>query len=269
MPYREISETEKKQVMLEIMDEIHDFCMSSNIPYYLVGGTLLGAVRHNGFIPWDDDMDIGLLRKDYDYLLKNFKSKSGNIKILHHKNMEHYIWPSAKAIHKNTSLIELGRQKSEIGVFIDIFPFDYIDADDFDKAKKIVKKSNHWKNLLTLKYLRIDRNRSFAKNILVMIGKVLYIIPDGFLIKKVNSYGKRNYSGSENYVCNFTGAWGLREIAKASDFAETVTGQFEGRNYLLPGGFDDYLRTVYGDYMTLPPVEKRVTHHSNIAYWKE
>ncbi len=269
MSQREISQGEKQQVMLEIMDEIHDFCISNNISYYLVGGTLLGAVRHHGFIPWDDDMDIGLLRKDYEYLLENFRSKSGNIEILNYRNMDHYIWPSAKAIHKKTTLIELGREKSEIGVYIDVFPIDYIDVDSYEDAKKIVKKSNRWKNYLTLKYLRIDRNRSLAKNIIVIIGKLLYFIPDSYLIKKVNSYGKQNYSGSEKYVCNFTGAWGLREIAKASDFAETVKGQFEGRNYLLPRGFDDYLRTVYGDYMVLPPVEKRVTHHSNKAFWKE
>lgn len=269
MSYREISEGEKKLVMLEIMDEIHDFCVSSNIPYYLVGGTLLGAVRHHGFIPWDDDMDIGLLRKDYEYLLQNFESKSGNVEILHYKNMRHYIWPSAKAIHKKTALIELGYKKSEIGVYIDVFPFDYIDVDSYEEAKTIVKRANKWKNLLTLKYLRLDRKRNMAKNILVMLGKALYIIPDSFLIKKINSYGKQNYTGSEKYVCNFTGAWGLREIAKASDFKETVPGQFEGREYTLPEGYDDYLHTVYGDYMTLPPVEKRLSHHSNKAFWRE
>lgn len=269
MSYREISEAEKKQVILEIMDELHDFCVKNNISYYLVGGTLLGAVRHHGFIPWDDDMDIGLLRKDYDYLLENFKSKTGKIKIIHYKNMNHYTWPSAKAIHNNTILIESGREKSKIGIFVDIFPFDFIDEEDYEKAKGIVKKSNRRKNMLTLKHLHIDCHRSLAKNILIVIGKILYIIPDSYLIKKINSYGKQNYTGFEKYICNFSGAWGLRELAKASDFKKTIPARFEGREYLIPDGFEDYLKTVYGDYMTPPPVEKRVTHHSNKAFWKD
>ena len=268
MSNREISEAEKKQVMLEIMDEIHDYCVRSNIPYYLVGGTLLGAVRHHGFIPWDDDMDIGLLRKDYEYLLQHFESKSGNIEIIHCGNMNHYIWPSAKAVHNKTALIENGYQKSEIGVYIDVFPFDYIDADSYEEARAIVQKSNRWKDLLTLKYLRVNHNRRLVKNILVIIGKILYVIPSSLLIKKINSYGKLNYTGTEKYICNFSGAWGLKELANASDFARTIQGQFEGREYLLPEGFDDYLHTVYGDYMKLPPEEKRISHHSNIAFWK-
>ena len=268
MTWREISDNEKKLVMLEIMDEIHEFCVSNNISYYLIGGTLLGAVRHKGFIPWDDDMDIGLLRRDYEYLLQNFKSKSGNVEILHSGNMKNYIWSSAKAIHEKTKLVELGYKRSEIGVFIDVFPLDYIDA-DYEEAKKIVKRSNRWKNLLTLKYLRIDRKRSLHKNLIVLVGKVLYIFPDKYLIRKINSYGKKDYSGNEKYICNFSGAWGLRELTKADDFAVKVPGKFEGRYYFMPQGYDDYLHTVYGDYMTPPPVEKRVTHHSSKAYWKE
>lgn len=265
---REISESEKKLVMLEIMDEIHDYCTAHQIQYFLLGGTLLGAVRHHGFIPWDDDMDIGLLRKDYEKLLRQFTSKSGNVEILHAGNMKHYIWPSAKAVHKQTRLVELGYKKSEIGVYIDIFPLDYINA-DYEEARKIVIKANRWKDLLTLKHLRVDKKRSTLKNAIVIVGKLLYLVPDCFLISRINSFGEQEYKGTEKFVCNFTGAWGIRELASADDFSSAVAGNFEGRSFWLPNGYDDYLHTVYGDYMTLPPVEKRVTHHSSKAYWRE
>ena len=265
---RVISLEEKKSILLAIMDEIHEFCVGNDIPYFLVGGTLLGAVRHQGFIPWDDDIDIGLLRNDYEKLLRNFRSRSGKIEIVYPGKMKHYIWPSAKAIHKDTELVELGYTKSKIGIYVDIFPFDYVEG-TYKEAKAAVRRSNRWQAVHTLKYLRFDKNRSLQKNAAVIAGKLLYVIPDHLLVRKMNSYAKACPDGSEKYICNFSGVWGIRELANAEDFATTVTGKFEGRDYYLPVGYDDYLHTVYGDYMTLPPVEKRVSHHSNSAYWRD
>lgn len=265
---REIGIEEKKAIMLSMMDEIDSFCRGSGIPYFLVGGTLLGAIRHKGFIPWDDDIDIGVPREYYDRLLNEFVSTSGNVSIIDYRISKNYIWASAKAIDTRTVLIEQNNFKYPIGVFIDIFPFDHINGTYEDAIGK-VKRNSLFKNILTIKHMRVSRNRSILKNIGVVLGKVFYIVPDRILIARINNNSKSNKSGDNAYICNFAGAWGVREISKASDFSSVIDAVFEGRKYMIPVGYDDYLRTVYGDYMTPPPKEKQVTHHDNVAYWRK
>lgn len=264
-----ISLTEKKLLMLEMLDEIDQFCRENQLTYFLVGGTLLGAIRHKGYIPWDDDIDIGLPRDDYNKLIHSFISPSGNVKIINVDNYDHYRWPSAKAIDTRTKLIELGDEKSAIGVFIDIFPFDGVKG-NYETIKKQALRSSKWQYLLALKRLKIDPRRSIAKNLIIVIGRVTKVFPDYYLINKINSIENISKPFSEcEYICNFSGAWGIREITKASNFIETIDAEFEGKTYKIPIGYDDYLKTVYGDYMKLPPVEKRVTHHSSEAYWRK
>lgn len=266
---QEITIEEKKQIMLSIMDEIDEFCRSRGIEYFLVGGTLLGAIRHKGFIPWDDDMDIGLPRKDYQKLIESFHSKSGNVQIYDYKSATSYKWASAKAIDNRTVLIEIGDEKNKTGVFIDVFPFDGI-AGDRAMAEKKVKRIKIIKDLLTLKHLRIEGDRSLFKNFLVLLGKLLLVIPDRFFIARINASEKEPLDFENcQYVCNFTGAWGMRELTESNNFRLTIDTEFEGRKYKIPIGYDDYLKTVYGNYMTPPPKEKQVSHHSSVAYWKE
>lgn len=265
----QISLSEKKLIMLEMMDEIDYFCSKHNLTYFLIGGTLLGAIRHNGYIPWDDDIDIGLPRNDYNKLIKTFASLSGNIEIIKADNFHRYRWPNAKAIHTKTKLVELDNEKTAIGVFIDIFPIDGI-CGNYKYIKKKVIQKTFWQNLLALKYLKIDRHRSKMKNFVVIVCKTLKIIPDKWLIKMINSTEKKSVPFSDcEYICNFCGAWGIREITKASNFLQTIDANFEGRIYKIPIGYDDYLRTVYGNYMELPPAEKRVTHHQSKSYWRK
>ncbi len=262
----QISVDDQKRIMLHIMDEIDAFCKSNSLTYFLIGGSLLGAVRHKGYIPWDDDIDIGLPRKDYEYLLEYFSSSSGNVEIRSVYNQKHFMWPNAKAIDNRTVLIELGDKKNAIGVHIDVFPFDYLPG-NYEQALRVVKKIRRWKDLLTLKHLVIDCNRSLLKNVVVVLGKVLYLIPDRYFIKKINGF--QFYSREQcEFICNLCGAWGGRELSRSANFDNCVNADFEDRKYMIPVGYDDYLNTVYGDYMTPPPKEKQITHHSAIAYWK-
>ena len=181
----EISKAECKEIMLSILDEIDLFCKENNLTYFLIGGSLLGAIRHKGFIPWDDDIDIGLPRKDYEKLIKKFSSFSGYIIVEDYRSRDHYIWANAKAIDKRTILTEVKDKKVVSGVFVDIFPFDGIPGNHEDAVKQ-VKKTKIWKDLLTLKYLSVSKNRTLAKNIVVLLGKILYLIPDRFMIQKIN-----------------------------------------------------------------------------------
>ena len=263
-----ISMKERKEIMLSIMDEIDAYCKANNLTYFLIGGTLLGAIRHKGFIPWDDDMDIGMPRKDYEFFIMNFKSSSGNVSVNDFRTKKNFIWPGAKAIDVRTSLNEVGDKKIVSGVYVDIFPFDGIKG-EYEDAINIVTKTDRWHKLLTLKYLSIDTKRSLIKNVAIVFGKILYLIPDTYLIKRIN-YGLKHPIDFKNctYICNFAGAWGIKEIIKSSCFEKTQSAFFEGRIYQIPVGYDESLKTLYGDYMTPPPVEKRKSTHSGQAYWK-
>ena len=264
-----IGESDKKLIMLEIMDEINDFCMKNNLEYFLVGGTLLGAIRHKGFIPWDDDIDIGLPRKDYIKLMDCFESTSGNVCIADYHNNSKHKWANGKAYNKRTILIENGDKKRAIGVFVDVFPFDGLSGTR-QCAEKEVRRKTLYNDLLALKHLRVNKSRPLKKNILIALGKLLYILPDTFFISRINASEKDPRDIKDcDYVCNFTGAWGVRELTLSKNFRTTINAEFEGRIYKIPIGYDDYLKTVYGDYMTPPPKEKQVSHHSSVAYWKE
>ena len=264
-----INDSELKLIMLSILNEIDDFCRNNNLTYFLVGGSLLGAIRHKGFIPWDDDIDIGLPRKDYEVFLQKFRSTSGNVEIRSPYNQKHFIWPSSKAIDNRTVSIELGNIKSAIGVYVDVFPFDYIPG-TYEQAKNTVIHIKKWKDALTLKHLLLDKNRSVLKNLVVIFGKGLYLVPDCVFIEEINKLRlNKNNEDTCDYICNLCGAWGIRELTKAAFFSETLDISFEGHIFRAPIGYHEYLTTVYGDYMTPPPPEKQVSTHSSISYWKE
>lgn len=260
---------ERKELMLRLLEEIDRFCQDNGITYYLTGGTLLGAVRHNGFIPWDDDIDIALRRSDYERLLAEFKSESGDVSILTYKNTKHFIWSAAKIVNNKTVLIENDVKKASIGLNLDMFPLDNV-AGDYESVKKYVSKVFKWKNVLTLKYLRLSSDRSLLKNIIVILGKILYLIPDKFIIGRIEKMSRRyENSNDSEFICNMSGAWGVKEILRRADFDESVKHEFEGKQFSIPAGYDRILSSLYGDYMTPPPKEKQVSTHSAVVYWKQ
>lgn len=265
---RPLTSNELKKLQLEMMDEIDEFCRKNKIQYYLIGGTLLGAIRHSGYIPWDDDIDIILFRDDYEKLLKSFVSESGNTQIIQKDNVKNYNYLYAKAIHTKTVLIESDIRHA-IGVNIDIFSLDSMPEIKED-CEKIVRKVKFYKDILTLKYLRYRKGRNIWKNTVVFLCRyILKIIPDRFLINKgYKLFIQYHFNTGSKLVANLGGAWGAREIFYRTDFLEAIEIDFEKRKYYIPKGYERILTSLYGDYMKLPPVEKRVTHHGFEAYWK-
>ena len=262
-----LSMEEIKKISIHILDVLDTFCKENEIKYTLAGGTLLGAIRHNGFIPWDDDIDIILPRADYERLIATFNDSSNDVRIMDYKNTQNYCWPFAKAISTSTVLIENGMKNYPLGVFVDLFPLDEVYGDE-STAIKAVKKITFWKNILTLKHLRIEKHRTLWKNVVVGLGKLLIVIPDKYLIKKINNLAT-SYQGKDcKYKCSFMGAWGIKEIFNKDFIGEPSLHLFEGDFYNIPEDFDYYLSSLYGNYLKLPPVEKRVTHHDYEAYWK-
>lgn len=262
----EITIDESKKMMLSMLEDIDAFCRKNGIPYYLANGTLLGAIRHSGFIPWDDDIDIALKRKDYERLLKDFRSQSGDLEIIDYRNKKNYIWPAAKIINNKTVLIESGIKKAAIGLYLDLFPLDNVPG-NYEEAKAIVGKVAKWKNALTLKYMQVSKNRNLLKNIVVIISKLLYAIPDSLIIKRIDSISRRYENKNDcNYLCNFSSAWGIKELVDKKVYEGTEIHLFEGKEFCIPSGYDELLHSLYGDYMKLPPVEKRISTHTFKVY---
>lgn len=262
-----VTDKELKLSLLDMMDSIHQFCEENGIRYYLIGGTLLGAVRHKGFIPWDDDIDIGMLREDYERFCKIYSdTRMGyQVKCIHNDKL--YYLPFAKVIDPRISLFEEVHQAPEIGAYIDVFPLDYIQKNvegHCDYFEQSISRS-----LEDLRYMKVKKGRAIWKNILILISRIL--CPRSLhKIACIREERALAYSrpSVEKWIANLHGAWGEREIAPSAYFGEGSLYDFEGRKYWGPQEYDGYLSGVYGDYMTPPPPEKQVTHHGFVATWK-
>ena len=133
---KELSLDEVRSIQLEILEYIDYVCKENKIEYWLDGGTLIGAVRHGGYIPWDDDIDIIIRRKDYDRALQLFDEYSNRFKVLSHKKTDGYYYAFGKVIDTNTRLVEKGiKPINEMGVYVDIFPLDYIPSNNEELVK--------------------------------------------------------------------------------------------------------------------------------------
>ena len=264
---KEIHGEELKQIQLNILKEIHSFCVDNHLTYFLTGGTLLGAIRHKGFIPWDDDIDVAMFREDYEKFIRAFKSESGHVRIYSGLTDKKCKYTFAKAIDTNTLLIEAGDKSAPIGVFVDVFPIDSV-CDDLELSKKIVKRNQMWKTLYQLRFVHLNRRRKFIKNLcLACLLPILKLIPNRFFLKLLDRrFKKFECNNNSVYVANLCGAWGEKEITLRANFSSTVEVEFEGERFFAPVGYDTFLRNLYNDYMQLPPKEKQVSHHDFVAY---
>lgn len=266
---KKMSLEEIKVVQLNILKEVSSFCEKNNINYFLAGGTLLGAIRHKGYIPWDDDIDLLMPRPDYDLFLKLFnKDNNKNIKVLSNEIDSSFPYTFAKVIDCNTYLKENTLLNYPLGINIDIFPIDGF-PNDLKKSKRFIRKVGLLKNIYTVKIIKKRKDRNIVKKIILNVAK-MFAKPFNILalVKKIILLSK-TYKYEE---CKFVGClvwgYGIKERVPKFVFENAIDVEFEHSLYKAPVGYDIYLKSLYGDYMKLPPEEKRKTHHSYIAYWK-
>lgn len=245
---------------LEFIDKV---CKENNIKYSVVGGTAIGAIRHKGFIPWDDDVDIGMLREDYEKFLKIMDSGKYNdtkYKCLHYSPLyPNYYYRFAKMVDTTTSLTESNLIRNEnMGLFVDIFPYDYVDE---TKIKKAIKKTRI--NSLMLVYASRKHyiwHKNFFKNFIALPAYTwAKILGKDFWMKKCIKIEQACKTKTE-IVAPFGGAYGIKEIMPISIFDSTIRVPFETIEVELFNNYDTYLTNIYGDYMTPPPPEKRIPH---------
>ena len=260
-----------QEKQLDILKCFIKVCEKHNLQYFLVGGSTLGAIRHKGFIPWDDDIDVGMPRKDYDEFIKlqdEFKGTPYFIQTF--KSDPCYIYNYGKLRDSSTTFIENTFKQHRInhGVWIDIFPID-----GFSKVvkprEKFAKKVNHIWWQVYLSYLPALRRkvhaRTFFKDILLNIVAGLFYIFDiaHFRNKHVERFAKKIPLEESVMAGNYFGFNMKREAMDTKIFKEFIKVPFEDVMAYVPKDYDTYLRNLYGDYMKLPPADKQVGHHYN------
>ncbi len=266
---KEIKLEELKSIQLDILSKLHEFCQSRNLTYFLAGGTLIGAVRHKGYIPWDDDIDVLMPRKDYDKLTEIFNKENKDFKIFTSFNNKNYNLPFAKLCNVNTVLQEKSGvyNKKDFYINIDIFPYDFL-PEDKDVRLKLFKKINFYRNALDVKNIKISKTRSFKRNFLLVLLKICVCFYNKHYlaqkIEKLISYQKEETSECACLV----GVYKEKEIMKKEVFKEVVPAKFENYEFYIPKDYNSYLSSLYGDYLKLPPKEKQVSHHVFKAYWR-
>lgn len=244
---------------VEILDEIKRVCDKNSLKYYLIGGTLLGAVRHKGFIPWDDDLDIVMSRSDYEKFCSICQEELSEKYYLHNIDTDDKYWlPFAKVRKKNTIFDEQSVSHLDVpkGIYVDIFPLDFSVGDNdkgqAKRAKKIKKLSAAI--LFKAKVLKAKSLKSKIKYLLLAFFSVKS------LSKKQINLMKKLKSGSHyvNYGSNYSTKKQTMPIGYYEPQKELI---FEGKSYPVPNQYEKVLTRIYGEtYMQLPPEEKRITH---------
>ncbi len=263
---------EIKKICLNGLRAIDEFCKENNIQYYLAYGTLLGAVRHNGFIPWDDDIDIWMPREDYDKFCSLLVDQIPDWKLLTCKNERRYLFEWAKLANLSTVIWPSRFRNGYVyGVSIDIFPLETIDALNEIEANKLLKKCVDTMTEFRSTSRTISGGLDSRKNKFVWMKMQIGYWLSALKYGNANARLKKTlskmpvFSEGEYYACYLTP---VPCVFKKALFENIIEHQFENESFIIPSEYDSILSTIYGDYMTPPPIEKRVTHHSFVAYKK-
>ena len=260
----ELNLEEMKKIQLGILDAVADFCDKNQINYWLDSGTLIGAVRHKGYIPWDDDIDLGMLRPDYDRFLELFNKENPVYKAYSVENNPDFLYPFAKVLDTRTVLYEPDEKGVKSCVNIDIFVYDNAPDDD-RKVAKMYKKRDKYVSLHNVRVrLYLSKNRPLVHLIKKLIYPFLLVLPKNYFAKKIVKNSTKFKRKDTKRIGNFTSI--TKVCCDKELFAGSVPVEFEGKIYKAPQGYDAWLTAFYGDYMKLPPEEKRVPHHSFKAY---
>ena len=267
---KNISREESKKIMMDILKDISNFCDENSIRYYLAAGTLIGAIRHKGFIPWDDDIDIEIPRADYNRFIKLYREKGKyTICIPFEKNS---IYLYAKVYDNKTVKYESGIDYTHfepLGVDIDIFPIDgQPDEKHYNSFVRDVK-IRRFLHLMFYNSISSLKNKiSFKSRILRVICHIISKNVFCYLyLKSATKYSFEN-STIAGFITPYKG-YDLKHRHRKEVYQDRVKVQFEDGLFWAPIGYDEYLRDVYGNYMQLPPIEQQQTHHTNNVFWKD
>ena len=267
--YQEVTDIrEIQQMELGIMEYIHEVCQKIGVKYFLAYGSLIGAVRHKGFIPWDDDMDICMLREDYeklqDYLIANPDER---YEVMSYKNNLNYVYPFMKVQDNHTYLLEEDvRIDSNMGIYVDIFPVDGYEDDSVfkDKMTRLIKK----RQLSCYTFKGITNTKSILNSLIRYISVIIfYFTNTNKYIRGIDELAQSRKVDDYELVDYLIYKDMNKPVWKREWLNQTITGVFEGKEFMIPKNYHEILTSDYGDYTQLPPVELRFSHH-DFQLWK-
>ena len=245
--------------LLTMLEWFHRYCVNNNLRYYVVEGTAIGAIRHKGFIPWDDDIDVGMPRKDYNRLMLLFDKKIDNyiLETPYSSNKE-YIYPWCKLYDTTTTKIEKMRRTCKLGIYLDIFPLDGL-GDTLEDSVRNYKKIDFLNMLWATRVCALRKDRGIIKNFAIVVSRLIpqFILNDKKLIQKIDIECQRLDFDNSNYVSCTLSTYRSKEIMLRSVYGKPTEYMFENIIVYGPQEYDNYLKTIYGEWWVLPPEEKR------------
>ena len=249
---------------LEMLLFFKDFCDKHSLKFFFCGGCLIGAIREGGFIPWDDDVDVFMPRKDYEKLLEIFNKECGSNRYFLQVSTKNKLTKNlfATICDSNTTFIKSYQADLDInhGIVLDILP---IDGCPSGKLKRILQMKN---SLFYSLFLIGEAPKNNGKSIELIGRTLLALVPSKKLRWKIAKNCERNMTKYDLDKCEYatelcSGPYYMRKKYLAKDFLEIEYMDFEGYKMPVPKGYDDYLSKAFGDYMSLPPEEERICHH--------
>lgn len=245
----------------ETLCSLVDFLDEKNIPYYLMGGTLLGAIRHRGFIPWDDDIDIAIPRDAYNHLLKILDQLPKNIKAAHPSIDEKTPYPFLVISNASTRLIFDYARPYDKGACVDVFPLDAF-------PEKESEQNSLWKKAKFMRSLIMNKQQGFYKRKTSFMHSTKFktisflnlFLPRKIIFKCYDDLISSPQKNT-NFIANVYGRYQKKEVFPKHIFQEPSTIFFESRNFKAPTHTEEYLTLIYGDFMQIPPIEKRYSGH--------
>lgn len=266
---------EVKAVELEILKYVADFCEKHNINYILSDGTLIGAVRHNGFIPWDDDIDISMLRSDYEKFIDLWcKEEHGKFNLLC-ESKGNYIANYAKIVNSETVCYEGKIRRKSQGCWVDVFPLDFV-PENQDEIAPFFERMKEYYRRYSVSYVGKIRFGFLFPFYLVYSAlrnhrlSYLFAYSEKTVVEKFKREIERYSSGENvtNYVVVVRTPPQRKFGFPKNCCTDYVYHKFEQYEFRIPRDYDSVLKSFYGDYMQIPPEDKR-TGHNVIAYWRD